>query len=194
MFNGTFVFSNEDHPLYAEEGDRRFYVTPRLRHKVDRYETQEFISAFAEWLDAEHTGVLGWEILSSWFSYVATSQGYNGVDTFVISQDGNCVSDLIVSNAQVDQEGDLVSGLEDVASRSFIWRVKDLRDQYPHIKQARVERILKDAGYSHKEKHNVKGTSSRLGGWAYKGYGTASNPCDGLGDPLAFAPPQGSLS
>jgi hypothetical protein len=193
LFNGTFVFSNEDHPLYAEEGDRRFYVTPRLRHKADRYETQKFIAAFAEWLDSEDAGVLGWEILSSWFSYVATSQDYNGVDTFMISQDGNRVSDLIVSNAQADQEGDLVSGLENVASQPFIWRVKELREQYPHIKQAKIEQILRDAGYSKKEKNNVKGSESRPGGWAYKGYGTAGNPCDGLGDPSAFAPPQGSL-
>lgn len=193
LFNGTFVFSNEDHPLYAEEGDRRFYVTPRLRHKADRYETQEFIAAFAEWLDSKDAGVLGWEILSSWFSYVATSQDYNGVDTFVISQDGNRVSDLIVSNAQADQEGDLISGLENVASQPFIWRVKDLRKQYPQIKQARIEQILRDAGYSHQENNNVKGSSSRPGGWAYKGYGPKNNPCDGLGVPSAFAPPQGSL-
>ena len=111
----------------------------------------------------------------------------------MISQDGNRVSDLIVSNAQADQEGDLVSGLEDVASQPFIWRVKDLRDQYPHIKQAKIEQILREAGYSYREKNNVKGSSSRRGGWAYGGYGTKGKPCDSLGAPSAFAPPQGSL-
>ena len=192
LFNGTFVFSNEDHPLYAEEGDRRFYVTHRLKHRTNREETQEFISVFAAWLDNMHGDdgrpLLGWDILAAWFAHVAREKSYNGVNTYVVPQEGNCVSDLIVTPATEDQEADLVTGLGAIANRKFLWRVADIRLAYPFIKEALVQQFLKDSGYVHREKNKLKGDSSRRAGWAWVAHGKADNPCYGIGDPEALKP------
>ena len=190
LFNGTFVFSNEDYPLYAEEGDRRFYVTPRLKHRVDREETQKFIAAFAWWLETTHdeggAELLGWDVLASWFAYVAHQKDYNGVDTFIVAQEGNCVSDLIVTPSTEDQEADLVAGLNTELNKKYLWRVADIRVAFPFVKEALVQQLLKDAGYAHREKNNMRGESTRRAGWACAPYGTADKPCHGIGDAEAL--------
>lgn len=192
LFNGTFVFSNEDYPLYAEEGDRRFYVTPRLKHHVDREETQKFIATFANWLDAEHsTGnypVTGWDIMAGWFAYVAAEQNFNDVNTYVVPQQGNCVSDLIVTPVTADQEADLIAGLNEDRNKKCLWRVADIRKTFPFVKEALVQQLLTDAGYSHREKNHVKGDGSRRAGWAWGTYGSAKNQCEGIGDPDDLTP------
>ena len=190
LFNGTFVFSNEDYPLYAEEGDRRFYVTPRLKHRVDREETQNFIAAFAWWLETTHDEgggkLLGWDVLASWFAYVAHEQDYNGVNTYTVAQEGNFVSDLIVTPSTEDQEADLVTGLNAKLNKKDLWRVADIRKAFPFVKEALVQQLLKEAGYTHREKNNMKGDSTRRAGWACTPYGIADNPCHGIGDAEAL--------
>lgn len=192
LFNGTFVFSNEDYPLYAEEGDRRFYVTSRLKHHIDREETQKFIAVFAKWLDSRHgegeTQLLGWDIFAAWFAYVAKEKNYNDVNTYVVAQEGNRVSDLIVSPATEDQEANLVSGLNADVNKKYLWRVADIRLAFPFVKEALVQQLLIDAGYNHRAKNNMKGDSSRRAGWAWTTCGTAEVPCDSIGNPEDLKP------
>jgi hypothetical protein len=192
LFNGTFVFSNEDYPLYAEEGDRRFYVTSRLKHDIDREETQKFIAVFAKWLDSQHgegeTQLLGWDIFAAWFAYVAKEKNYNDVNTYVVAQEGNRVSDLIVSPATEDQEADLVSGLNADVNKKYLWRVADIRLAFPFVKEALVQQLLIDAGYNHRAKNNMKGDSNRRAGWAWTTCGTAEVPCDSIGNPEDLKP------
>ena len=192
LFNGTFVFSNEDHPLYADEDDRRFYVTPRLKHQVDREETQKFIAAFADWLDTNHSGddgsLSGWEIMAAWFAYVAEQKNFNEVNTYVVSKEGNCISDLTVKPQTADQEADLVAALDEGENKKYLWRVADIREAYPYIKQALVEQLLVNAGYSHREKNNIKGDSTRRAGWAWSTYGSAQIKCEGIGHPDNLKP------
>jgi hypothetical protein len=192
LFNGTFVFSNEDYPLYAEEGDRRFYVTPRLKHRIDREETQKFIAVFAKWLETSHGDVepqmLGWDILAAWFAYVASERNFNNVNTYVVAQEGNRVADLIVSPATEDQEADLVTGLNAEVNKKYLWRVADIRLAFPFVKEALVQQLLTDAGYAHRAKNNMKGESIRRAGWAYGTYGTADIPCHGIGNAEELKP------
>ena len=192
LFNGTFVFSNEDHPLYADEDDRRFYVTPRLKHHVDREETQKFIAAFASWLDTDHSiddmSLAGWDIMAGWFAYVAGQKNFNEVNTYVVSKEGNRISDLTVKPQTADQEADLVAALDEDVSKKYLWRVADIREAYPYVKQALVEQLLIDAGYSHREKNNIKGDSVRRAGWAWRTYGSAQIKCEGIGDPESLKP------
>jgi len=42
--------SNEERPLPLEEGERRWYVLPRVLHRHDRFETQQLIAQLADWL------------------------------------------------------------------------------------------------------------------------------------------------
>ncbi|MDB9801631.1 DUF5906 domain-containing protein [bacterium] len=192
LFNGTFVFSNEDHPLYADEDDRRFYVTPRLKHHVDREETQRFIATFASWLDVNYslddTTLTGWDIMAGWFAYVAEQKSFNEVNTYVVSKEGNRISDLTVKPQTADQEADLVAALDEDVNKKYLWRVADIREAYPYVKQALVEQLLMDAGYSHREKNNIKGDSARRAGWAWATYGSAQIKCEGIGHPNNLKP------
>jgi hypothetical protein len=38
------IYSNSDNPLFLEDGDRRYWVPQRLKHKVDVYETADFLN------------------------------------------------------------------------------------------------------------------------------------------------------
>lgn len=196
LFNGTFVFSNEDYPLYAEKGDRRFYVTSRLKHRFDREETHRFIAVFAKWLDTHHGDgerqLLGWDILAAWFAHVAREKNYNGVNTYVVTKEGNRVADLIVSPATEDQEADLVTGLNAEVNKKYLWRVADIRLAFPFVKEALVQQLLTDAGYARRAKNNMKGDSSRRAGWAYGTYGTADIPCHGIGNAEDLKPRRSS--
>ena len=203
IYSGIFVFSNEDIPLYIDQDDRRFYVTPRLVNKVDKKETQAFIEVFANWLDdVQFSGdgysaegyesvsgrVTGMGILASWLKVVADS-GYHDVPFRTLPTLGNHNSEMMVEDVSLELESNLLALLSEAKSQDLVWQISSIRKDgspYKLLKEGTVKRLFGEAGFVHRDNVILKegaGKKKRLRGYCMSGMGIKALPCTGIGFP-----------
>jgi hypothetical protein len=188
LYNGTIVFSNDDSPLYAEADDRRFYLTDRIVHNDDPSETQKFVGRMLDWLKATHSfddldQATGYEILSAWFEMVG-DQGFHGCSLEVVPKQDNRIIELIVEPDTEDTLSDLETLLKKPGSQKYLWRISFIREKFPKLRQADVQKILQEAGYVHRENNHIEGNGSRPRGYyfAKSSRGSKGFPLEGFGD------------
>jgi hypothetical protein len=194
IYSGIFVFSNEDIPLYIDQDDRRFYVTPRLVNKVSKKETQEFIEAFASWLAGIQFSAKGCEIttgmgkLASWLKSVADN-GYHDVPFRTLPTLGNHNFEMMVEDVSLELESNLLALLSETKSQDLVWQISNIRKDgspYKRLKEGTVKHLLEEAGFAHRDNVNLKEghrNIKRLRGYRYNGMGTKGSPCTGFGSP-----------
>ena len=203
IYSGIFVFSNEEIPLYIDQDDRRFYVTPRLVNKVDKKETQGFIEGFANWLNdvqfscdgysaegyASLSGrVTGMGILASWLKVVADN-GYHDVPFRTLPTLGNHNFEMMVEDVSLELESNLLALLLETKSSGLVWQISNIRKHgspYKLLKEGTVKRLFEEAGFVHRDNVVLKEGASkakRLRGYCMSGMGIKALPCTGIGFP-----------
>jgi|TARA_R110000744_G_scaffold140943_3_gene252273 hypothetical protein len=203
IYSGIFVFSNEEIPLYIDQDDRRFYVTPRLVNKVDKKETQAFIEVFANWLDdVQFSGdgysaegyesvsgrVTGMGILASWLKVVADN-GYHDVPFRTLPTLGNHNFEMMVEDVSLELESNLLALLSETQSSNLVWQISNIRKDgspYKLLKEGTVKRLFGEAGFVHRDNVLLKegvGKAKRLRGYCMSGMGIKALPCTGIGFP-----------
>jgi hypothetical protein len=194
IYSGIFVFSNEDIPLYIDQDDRRFYVTPRLVNKVDKKETQEFIEVFASWLDEVQSSAEGYEdttgmgILASWLKVVADN-GYHNVPFRTLPTLGNHNFEMMVEDVSLELESNLLALLLETKSSNLVWQISNIRKDgspYKLLKEGTVKRLFGEAGFVHRDNVLLKEgphKPKRLRGYCMSGMGIKALPCTGIGFP-----------
>lgn len=203
IYSGIFVFSNEEIPLYIDQDDRRFYVTPRLVNKVDKKETQGFIEGFANWLNdvqfscdgysaegyASISGrVAGMGILAAWLKVVADN-GYHNVPFRTLPTLGNHNFEMMVEDVSLELESNLLALLLETKSSGLVWQISNIRKHgspYKLLKEGTVKRLFEEAGFVHRDNVILKegaDKAKRLRGYCMSGMGIKALPCTGIGFP-----------
>jgi len=193
LFLGVWIFSNHDYPIYVDTDDRRFYVTPRIKHRVSKDETKDFLMNtmkpfLCDAVDQNELGadfpklpsnaLTGLVVIASWLKHVAKS-GYNGVDFGSVPHVGNRMSELAVSDDGDAAALDLLAELE--ANKDCYFQTQEIRKHkdFRYLTAGRVQAVLKEAGFQ--ENTQLWGRSGhevakRRSGWVMPGRGTKTLP------------------
>lgn len=193
LFLGVWIFSNHDYPIYVDTDDRRFFVTPRIKHKESKEETKEFLMGkmkpfLSNMVGSNDLGIdllklqsvapSGLVVMASWLKHVADS-GYNGIDFGSVPHAGNCMSELAVSDGGDALALDLLAELD--ANKNCYFQTGEIRKHkdFRYMQVGRIQAVLKEAGFQENKQlwgrsgHQV---ATRRSGWVMTGRGTKALP------------------
>ena len=193
LFLGVWIFSNHDYPIYVDNDDRRFYVTPRIKHRVSKDETKDFLmntmkpflcdavdqnELTADCPKLPSDTLTGLVVMASWLKHVAET-GYNGVDFGSVPHIGNRMSELAVSDDGDAAALDLLAELE--ANKDCYFQTQEIRKHkdFRYLPVGRIQAALKEAGFQENKQlwgrsgHEV---AKRRSGWVMPGRGTTNLP------------------
>ncbi len=151
IYASIVILSNDEHPLFIEEGDRRYYVPEYIAHKHDKHETAAFMGAFLDWFYKEG-GIA--ELYCSLMHVDAVNAANN--DGFAVAIETASHEDIKSTNTLDDRTGALVDFLDGVNQISLA-EIAKLDFKLP---QPAITKTLKQQGFVNKT-INVNGTRCR---------------------------------
>jgi hypothetical protein len=151
IYANIIILSNDNYPLYIEDGDRRYFVTKYIVHKQDKVETAEFVGKLIEWFNFNGGLLEVYKYLQ--FLEKQNSDIHNG---FVVATETNSHSEIKTIDLLTERVGELGLFLNDLNETSIL----SLKNAFPFMMQPTIVNTLKEQGFKHVTKR-VNGVRCR---------------------------------